>query len=309
MIDLVERGEDRSSEFGASASDAREENDSLFVSNSGQGLNHTRRWPFVQATFQVIARLHAAHSSQSACGGGRDLAIKVAQQFDQRRHDIASHADATAGRCAYRGNSNVAGASARRRVEISRQAAKLQSPLRRELALGRCPWRSFDRRIEKRRVRQWRQEPLMLRLAPEPCNRRQSRRNDCKESQARSLRHLAAAFRLRPQAHRRQQAPSRGERRSTPRPTSFLGQGAALAAHSKTLGSAHGQQTGRVDCAPSYSQICPGRGTRFNKFGDLSATRERDLHRHVASSLAYATSKISKEEKHAERRDGKSALR
>ena len=52
----------------------------------------------------------------------------------------------------------------------------------------------------------------------------------------------------------------RGELRSTPRPTGFVGQGAAPAAHSMTLGSAHGQQTGRVDRASSYSQVCPGRG-------------------------------------------------
>ncbi len=156
--------------------------------------------------------------------------------------------------------SNVAEASARRRAEISRQAVKLQSPLRRELALGRCPWRSFGRRTGKRRVRQWRREPLMPRLAPEPCSRRQSRRNDRKESQAQSQRRSAAAFRLRPQAHRRLRARSWGERRSTPRPTCFVGQDAALAAHSMTLGSAHGQQTGRVDCAPSYSQSVPDEG-------------------------------------------------
>ena len=168
----------------------------------------------------MIARLHAAHSSQGACGGGRDLAIKVAQQFNQRRHDIASRADAVAAD-ARTGEFNVAGASAPHRVEILRQAPMLQSPQLRELALGRCPWRSIDRRIEKRRARQSRQGPLTLRLAPAPCNRRHSRRNDCKESQARSLRPSAAAFRLQPQAHKRQRAPSSGERRSPPRQTSF----------------------------------------------------------------------------------------
>ena len=105
---------------------------------------------------------------------------------------------------------NVAGASARRPVEISRQAAKLRSPPRRESALGRCPWRPIDRRIEKPRARQWRQGPLMPRLAPESCSRRHSRRNDCKEQQARSRRPSGVAFRLRLQAHRRQQAPSSG---------------------------------------------------------------------------------------------------
>ncbi len=147
-------------------------------------------------------------------------------------------------------DSNDAGASARRREEILRQAPMLQSPLLRELALGRCPWRSIDRRIEKRRAHQCRQGLLMLRLVPEPCNRRHSRRSDYKESQARSLRHLAAAFQLRPQAHKRQQVPSPGERRSTPRQTSFL-RSAAPAAHSTYLGSAPGQQTVRVGCAHS----------------------------------------------------------
>ena len=153
---------------------------------------------------------------------------------------------------------NVAGASARHPAEISRQAAKLRSPPRRESALGRCPWRSIDRRIEKPRARQWRQGPLMPRLAPESCSRRHSRRNDCKEQQARSRRPSGVAFRLRLQAHRRQQAPSRGGRRSTPCPTRFLRQGAAPAAHSKALRSAHGQRTVRVGCAPSHPQICRG---------------------------------------------------
>ena len=51
----------------------------------------------------MTARLHAAHSSQGACGGCRDLAIKVVQQLNQRSQNIASRADAVAGRCAYRG--------------------------------------------------------------------------------------------------------------------------------------------------------------------------------------------------------------
>ncbi len=38
MVDLVERGENRIGEFAASPSDAREEYDDLFVSNSGHGL-------------------------------------------------------------------------------------------------------------------------------------------------------------------------------------------------------------------------------------------------------------------------------
>jgi hypothetical protein len=49
-------------------------------------------------------------------------------------------------------------------------------------------------------------------------------------------RHRAAALRLRPQAHKRQQVSSPGERRSTPHRTSFLQ--SALGAHSKNLGSA-----------------------------------------------------------------------
>ena len=140
------------------------------------------------------------------------------------------------------------------------QAAKPRSPQRRALVLGRSPWRSIGRSIEKHRAHRWRQEPPTLRFALASRDRRQSRRNDCKEQQARARRHLAVVYRLPPQARRRQQARSREARRSTPRLTRFLGQGIPPAAQSTTPRLALGQQTVRVAGAPSRLQICPGQG-------------------------------------------------
>jgi hypothetical protein len=101
VIDLVERGENCASEFGARASDASEENDGFVVGDPSHGLDHARRRTFVQAAFQRIARLRSPHSPESAGGGDRDLAITIVQQIAQRRHNFGSRSHAIARRRAY----------------------------------------------------------------------------------------------------------------------------------------------------------------------------------------------------------------
>ena len=155
---------------------------------------------------------------------------------------------------------SVVEASARRRVEIPRQAAKLRSLQRRDLAPGRRAWRSIRPQILKRPAHLWRQGPPMLRLAPGRCSRSQIRRSACKGPQARSRRCLVAVSRLRRQAHKLRQAPSWGGRRSMQRRKGFRGQGAGPAADRATLEPASAQQTIRVDCALSHSQVCDGQG-------------------------------------------------
>ncbi len=182
---------------------------------------------------------------------------------------------------------NVAGASARRRLEIPRQAAKLRSLLRRDLALGRRAWRSIDPRIVKRRAHLWRQGPPMLRLAPAQRNRSQIQRNACKGPQAPSRRSLVAVSRLRRQAHKRRQAPSRGGRRSTPRRKGFRGQGAGPAADRATFEPACAQQTVRVDCALSRSQICDGQGHDSTKLATFPQRARGSSSARVAARPAH----------------------
>ncbi len=101
VIDLVERGENCDSEFGARASDASKENDGFVVGDPSYGLDHARRRTFVQAAFQWIARFRSPHSTESAGRGDRSLAITVDQQVDQRRHDFGSRSNTIARRRAY----------------------------------------------------------------------------------------------------------------------------------------------------------------------------------------------------------------
>src|SRR5271170_5796363 len=101
VIDLVEPGENRASEFGARASDASEENDGFVVGDPNHGLDHAQRRTLVQAAFQRIARLRSPHSPESAGGGDRDLAITIIQQIAQCRNDLGSRSHAIARRRAY----------------------------------------------------------------------------------------------------------------------------------------------------------------------------------------------------------------